>query len=493
MHTGRLITVLAGAGLLALAEIGARAQTPQAEPPASPATAPAMPPLTEPSPDAEQPSPAPPAPQDPAASAQPPVLLAAALGHAVYSRSTPENLSLKIDVASAGAAVPSRVPLNLAIVIDRSGSMAEDKKFEHALRAAGLAFENLTERDMVSLVAFDDRAAVLSPAGPAANREFLSHRLTDISPEGWTNLSAGLMEGLAQVDSRAAEGQSKRVIILTDGMANRGVTAPEQLKRLAANTKARGVSISTMGVGTKFDGALLRAMAEAGGGRYSYAATAEDIPKAMSAEVDGLLRVVAQNASIRVRVEGGKIARVHGRPIEAPVPEYTLRLGDVREGERAVFIMEIRPAAFTTGAEVVVHAEMTLDDAEQARRETVAASARAAYSGDSAAVRAGENASVSLYCDVLSALEKAEDAALGLDDRRYRDAAALFASKHEQARAHALKSRNQDLLNQAFLLKHMMADLESARAAGLLHGHDAAEKALPNAVEYQRYLREHHR
>lgn len=470
--------------LLLTAGIAQGQSPPKADPPPSPS-----------SPPPEEPALAnPPAPSAPAPAAEPaPVRFAAALGHSLYARSNPPHLSLKIDLAGAAAAASARPPLNLAIVIDRSGSMAEDKKFEHALRAAALVFENLTERDIISLVAFDEKAAVLSPAGPAASRDFLDHRLGDISPVGWTNLSAGLMEGFAQIDSRAADGQTKRVVVLTDGMANRGVTSPDELKRLVGAAKARGISVSTLGVGTKFDEALLKAMAEAGGGRYAYAATAEDIPKAMSAEVEGLLRIVAQNASVRVRVEGGKITLVHGRPIEAPVAEYTLKLGDVRDGERAVFLMEIEPAAFTAGDAVSVQAEMTLDDVERARRVSAAASARSAFTSDAASVRSGENQSVTLYCGVLDALEKAEDAVLGLDDRRYREAASLFTRKHDEARAYALSSRDQDLLNQAFLLKHLMADLESARSAGLLHGHDAAEKALPKAVDYQRYLREHHR
>lgn len=477
-------TIALVAGMVIATLTDARAQT-------SPAVGPSPVPQQPPQPDVPVPPASAPIESAPAEAA--PVRFTAALGHSVYTRSTPAALSLKIDVAGVAAATATRPPLNLAIVIDRSGSMAEDKKFEHALRAAAMVFENLTERDIISLVAFDEKAAVLSPAGPAVNRDFLDHRLSDISPVGWTNLSAGLMEGIAQIDSKAADGQARRVVLLTDGMANRGVTAPDELRRLVAAAKARGISVSTLGVGTTFDEVLLKGMAEAGGGRYAYAATGEDIPRAMSAEVEGLLRVVAQNTSIRVRVEGGKISLVHGRPIEAPVPEYTLKLGDVREGERAVFVMEIEPAAFSAGAEVSVRAEMTLDDVERAKRASLATAARAAYSSDAASVRAGENPSVTLYCGVLDALERAEDAVLGLDDRRFREATALFTRKHDEARAHALKARDQDLLNQAFLLKHLMTDLESARAAGQLHGHDAAEKALPKAVDYQRYLREHHR
>ncbi|MCZ6542374.1 MAG: VWA domain-containing protein, partial [Planctomycetota bacterium] len=130
-----------------------------------------------------------------------PVVMRAALSHPAYTRSIPGTLALKIDLAGAvGEASGQRPVLNLALVIDRSGSMADDDKFEYVMQAARLVVENLSQRDVVSVVAFNQEAVVLSPAGPAVNRAFLDHRLDEIAPVGWTNLSAGLLEAFAQID-----------------------------------------------------------------------------------------------------------------------------------------------------------------------------------------------------------------------------------------------------------------------------------------------------
>ena len=80
---------------------------------------------------------------------------------------------LKVDLHGLAQGAPSRQPLNLAQVIDRSGSMNEDQKFTHAMQAARLVVENLSNRDIVSLIVFNDRALVLSPAGRAVNKDFL--------------------------------------------------------------------------------------------------------------------------------------------------------------------------------------------------------------------------------------------------------------------------------------------------------------------------------
>ncbi|MCH6567004.1 MAG: VWA domain-containing protein, partial [Nitrospinae bacterium] len=99
--------------------------------------------------------------------------------------------------------------------------------------------------------------------------------MDEIAPEGWTNLSAGLLEAFAQLERSAPDDEMMRVIVLTDGKANRGITDTDELRRLVGSARSRGITVSTMGCGAEFDEDVLVAMAEAGGGRYTYIQSTE--------------------------------------------------------------------------------------------------------------------------------------------------------------------------------------------------------------------------
>ena len=98
-----------------------------------------------------------------------------------------------------------------------------------------------------------------------------------------------------------------------------------------------------------------------------------------------------------------------------------------------------------------------------------------------------------MWTAILDAVERAEDAALGLDTAGYREARALFDRHYEAVRRHARESRDQALLNQSFMLKHFIAELDAATRQGLLHDHSHARRQLQKAVAYRRYLQSHHR
>ena len=104
------------------------------------------------------------------------------MSHAFYTKAVPERLILKVDLSAVGESPQKRRPLNLALVIDRSGSMAKDQKFTYAMEAAGLVVENLSNRDVISLITFNQSATVLSPAGRAVNKQFLHYRFGQFGP-----------------------------------------------------------------------------------------------------------------------------------------------------------------------------------------------------------------------------------------------------------------------------------------------------------------------
>jgi Ca-activated chloride channel family protein len=194
-----------------------------------------------------------------------------------------------------------RSPVNLAIVLDRSGSMSGEK-----LRVAKAAVEEAIARlqpdDRFSVVVYDDVVDVVieSTTASAEARRSAVDRLHEIEARGSTNLGEGWLRGCEQVARQLAEQGVNRCLLLTDGLANVGITDHDELSRHASELRARGVSTSTFGVGNDFDERLLQALADAGGGHFYYIADAPQIRDAITSEVGETLEIVARDVSLEI-------------------------------------------------------------------------------------------------------------------------------------------------------------------------------------------------
>lgn len=194
-----------------------------------------------------------------------------------------------------------RAAVNLAFVIDRSGSMS-GAKLALAKQAVADALARLDDRDRFSIVVYDeaiDTVVESTPASAEARRNAME-RLATIDARGSTNLGAGWLRGCEQVATHLSEAGIDRVLLLTDGLANVGITDVTELARHAGELRARGVATTTFGVGNDFDEALLQAMADAGGGHFYYIEDAAQIRDHIASEVGETLEVVARDTRLEV-------------------------------------------------------------------------------------------------------------------------------------------------------------------------------------------------
>jgi Mg-chelatase subunit ChlD len=269
-----------------------------------------------------------------------------------------------IEVTAPPAAdVPVRPKVNVAFVLDRSGSMA-GQKIDLAKDAVREGIERLAGGDRFAVVVYDDRIDVVSPgriADPDARRDCM-RALRSIDARGTTNLGEGWLRGAEQVAAALDSEAVNRVLLLTDGLANMGITDAVELTRHAAELRARGVSTSTFGVGEDFNERLLGAMADAGGGVYRFIGRAEQIPELIRSEVGELLEVTAKAVTLRIGCpDGFGVEPLSSFACDRSARESVIHLGDMVSDQvvRVVVAFEfpLGEVGRSIGAEIALHDE----------------------------------------------------------------------------------------------------------------------------------------
>ena len=198
-----------------------------------------------------------------------------------------------------------RPPINLGLVLDHSGSMSTGKKMAHAREAAVFAVQQLQPTDRVSVTIFDDTVETIVPNTPATDRAGIIRLLQGVQPGGSTALHAGWAEGGDQVGRhRIAEGLN-RVILLSDGLANVGLTDPNAIAAEVKAMSRKQVGTTTMGVGSDYNEDLMEAMATSGDGNYYYIEDPRQLPDIFQTELQGLMATSGQKVSLGLEPQNG--------------------------------------------------------------------------------------------------------------------------------------------------------------------------------------------
>jgi Ca-activated chloride channel family protein len=268
-----------------------------------------------------------------------------------------EKAYLLLEMKGAANVKENRAAINLSLVLDRSGSM-HGLPIQYSKQACQFVVGQMSGEDLLSMVAFDNQITTVFEPEKVIYKDLMKAKINTIEPGGTTNLSGGLIKGAQYVLSHKKSRVVQRVILLSDGHANEGITDNEQLAKIAQEYKTSGVGITTMGVGEGFDEELMETIADNGGGNFYYIDQPDQIPQIFARELDGLLKVVAQNVQLKLKPSPFvQITNIYGYKDTQEDGKKLLSLGDIYSEEIKSVLIEVVLFAQPEGVQHVFEVE----------------------------------------------------------------------------------------------------------------------------------------
>ncbi|GBF25517.1 hypothetical protein MnTg02_00549 [bacterium MnTg02] len=235
----------------------------------------------------------------------------------------------------------SRAPVNIAIVIDQSGSM-RGKKLARAKEAAIMALNRLESDDIVSVVTYNHNVNVIVPAQRLRDRGEIRARIRRFVADGRTALYAGVKQGIRELREYLDREQVNRVILLSDGLANVGPSTPEELGALGRTAAKKGISITTIGLGLGYNEDLMTKLAYSSDGNHAFVEHPDDLVRIFNEEFGDVLSVVAQDVEIIILCGPGiRPMRLIGREAKIDGRKVTLKLNQLYGAQEKYVVLEI--------------------------------------------------------------------------------------------------------------------------------------------------------
>lgn len=323
-------------------------------------------------------------------------------------------------------------PCAVTLVVDCSGSMQERGKMSQVHAGLRAFVQRLRPDDQIAIVAFAKEARVVTPLRRRGNGQWLQKAIVALQPAGGTNLHAGLMLGIKQLQNDDLGKLSKRVVLLTDGIANEGVTQSSVIANDARNRAERSIDISTIGVGQNLDTALLSQLASTNRGLFHFVADEQDVAKVFVAEADGLLVPAARKVELQIELPRGiASAQVFGDRASVDGQTLTISMPNLNAGATGVVMLRCKVAERARAA-MIVTAQMTVRNPSSGKRSRERATTRLWVERPSEAVATDhevrKNAAIAVLAHGLRKMAKHSDA------RRWSDASRVLRRAREQAK-----------------------------------------------------------
>jgi Ca-activated chloride channel family protein len=372
-----------------------------------------------------------------------------------------------VKVGLEGRRIPvmsTRVPLNVAIVLDKSGSMASDYKMENAKRGAMEIVERLDRDDIISLIVYDNEPRVLIPAQQVKDKDAMLETISAVYAGGSTALYGGVSLGAVQVRRSLSWRYINRIILLSDGLANVGLQSTEDLANLGRSLADEGITVTTIGVGLDYNEDLMTALAARSGGNAYFASSGSELPKIFSEEIGEAMTVAARDIRILLRCPDGlRPVGVVGRSGEVQGQTMSVTIGELYGDKTkfALFEVEVPPGRAGRNLEI---ADVTVEysDPRTNEKSEDALTIAVAYDNDEEAVRDHQNKDITKEV-ALTKVSEAKREAVGLADKGHYEAAAGLLRENALAleKVAAECDNDAEMLRESEMCEDISSDVEA--------------------------------
>ena len=343
-----------------------------------------------------------------------------------------------------------RPAVNLAIVLDRSGSMA-GQKLERAKDAAIEALRHLGPMDMFSVVVYDHNVSTVVTAQHAKNIEWIEGRIRQIRSGGNTALFGGVSQGAAEVRKNLDGNYVHRIILLSDGIANVGPSSPEDLGRLGAALIKEDISVTTVGVGTDYNEDLMTSLSQNSDGNTYFVESSRDLSRIFTAELGDVLSVVAKKVNIIIELPNGvkplniigREGRIKGRMVE-------LSLNQLYGSQEKYVLIEVEiPGGKSGEKKDIAYVNVSYENPFTQKKETSSGRVYARFSKDKIKVKKSANIAVQKeYYLNLNAIS--QDKAISLSDKgKKNEAVSELKKSADKLREVGQEYNDEELLKRA--------------------------------------------
>jgi Ca-activated chloride channel homolog len=334
-----------------------------------------------------------------------------------------QTVFLRIGLTGFPIKTEKVAPLNVALILDKSGSM-QGEKLRCAKDAAIMAIERLRADDILSIATYDHQADILLPATKAQNKEIIITAINLLTAGGQTALYDGIEKAAKEVRQFLNKNRINRMVLVSDGLANIGPSTPEELGALSASLSKENLVITTIGLGLGYHEDLMTELAKKSDGNHAFVENAYDLAHFFDHEFSDILSVVAQEVNVTIMgVNGTRILRVLGREAQIQDNQFLVKLNQLYSEQEKYVLAELEvPATFVNQERIIAGAAVVYRNMNNGKNERQSHKITATFTDSQQLVAETTNATVMTAAIEQLAVEKNELAVTLRDEGKIKEA-----------------------------------------------------------------------